>query len=284
MSASTTMRAETAANRRRELRDFLVARRAALSPEAVGLPANIRRRRTPGLRREEVAALAGVGVSWYTWLEQGREIGVSAETLERIASALRLTPTDAAYLYALAGVRSETPQVPRVEDAIVQQAVDAVRVPALVASAWWDIEAYNQLANRIFRFAETSGTFSRNQIWRLFMDPERRAVYVDWELMAEGAVGALRAVSAIVTAKPYVDPLVSALTEGSVEFTRMWNAQHTTPLAALPIRLQLPRIGQMEFTSLRLQFPGGEGRLFITLLPSNRRTREAVGRLKRNPR
>lgn len=266
MTGSTSMSPDTRDNRRRQLRDFLTARRAELSPDAVGLPSGVRRRRTPGLRREEVAALAGVGVSWYTWLEQGREIGVSAETLDRIASALRLTPTDAAYLYALAGVPAEAPPVERVDDAIVQAAVDAVRGPAFVASAWWDIEAYNKPANRIFRFAESSAAFGRNHIWRLFMDPRRRALYVDWELIAQGAVGALRAASATEAGKPHVDPIVSALAQGSVDFTRMWNAQHTTPLTALPIRLKLPRIGQVDFTSLRLHFPGAEGRLFVLLL------------------
>ena len=93
--------------RRQEIRRFLMARRAAIAPDAVGLPGGVRRR-TPGLRREEVASLAGIGVTWYTWFEQGRDIQVSAHSLERIARALRLSASDTEYLFALS-------RVPRVE-------------------------------------------------------------------------------------------------------------------------------------------------------------------------
>src|SRR5438552_17759258 len=108
------------ANRRHQLHEFLVARRAAVSPADAGFGNGVRRRRTPGLRREEVAALAGVGVSWYTWLEQGRGISVSAQTLERIAQALRLTDSDIAHLFALAGVRTDAPRATPVDRRLVQ--------------------------------------------------------------------------------------------------------------------------------------------------------------------
>jgi len=258
----------------------LIARRASISPSAAGVGEGSKRRRTPGLRREEVAALAGVGLSWYTWLEQGRQISVSAQTLDRIAQALSLTPTDTTCLFDLAGVRSEAPAIQRASDATVQAAVDACARPAFVASACWDIEAYNELANRIFRFDAFSGPFSQNHFWRLFMDADRRALYVDWTVVAEASVGHLRTVSATSSSEPRVGALIRALTEHSADFARMWRAQRTTPLSPFIIRLQPPRVERLDFTSLRLQFPGADGRLFVLLLPDNVVTVKALERLQ----
>src|SRR5262249_4429545 len=138
-------------NRRRQVREFLIAKRSAISPRAAGLSTGLGRRRTPGLRREEVATLAGVGLSWYTWLEQGRDISVSERTLGRIASALRLNPMDTACLYLLAGVKTAVPDLPAADGALLQAAVDGFRAgPAIALNAWWDVDAYNELADRIF--------------------------------------------------------------------------------------------------------------------------------------
>ena len=167
--------------RRRLLREFLIAKRAAISPEAAGLPRRARRR-TPGLRREEVAVLASVGVTWYTWLEQGRGIQVSADTLNRIARALRLTASDRAYLFALAEVsHQDLEQREETLDENMQAALDGFQAgPAMITGPFFDVEAFNSVADRIFRFADCDGPFARNHVWRFFMDPVRRSLYAEW--------------------------------------------------------------------------------------------------------
>jgi transcriptional regulator with XRE-family HTH domain len=265
-----------ATRRRRELRDFLIARRAAVSPTSAGLPAGTRRR-TPGLRREELATLASVGVTWYTWLEQGRDIRVSADTLDRIAVALRLTPTDTAYLFSLAGVpRAETiVDGQRIAlDSGVQSVLDAFQAPAFVVGSSWDVEAFNAMADRIYGFTDTSGPFAigpfaRNHMWRFFMDPDRRAVYLDWSELAQIAVGILRTAYARRVGDPYFDSLIRALTEGSREFKKLWNAQQTAPLTPDRVRLSVPKIGELTVMSMRLRFSGGNDSLLMLLPPAD---------------
>jgi transcriptional regulator with XRE-family HTH domain len=269
-----------AANRRPQLREFLIARRAARTPEAAGFRSDGRRRRTPGLRREEVAAIAGVGLSWYTWLEQGREINVSAQMLTRVATALSLTPTDTAYLFALAGVMASEPALERIATDVLQAAVDDCRGPAFVVSACWDVEAHNTPADRVFAFDAVTGVFARNHFWRLFMDSARRAIYVDWEEAARGSVGYLRTVSVTRAGESRADALIAELMEKSKEFARIWQDQSTAALTPMTIPLRLPRIGRIDFTSLRLQFPGLDGRVLVHLLPANEMSVRALQKLR----
>src|SRR6478736_1419574 len=126
---------------RRQLIDFLKGCRARLSPSQVGLP-DTNRRRTPGLRREDVAALAGVSVTWYTWLEQGRDIQVSADVLERVCATLRMSPDEREYLFTLVQHRPAPIKATRI--------LDALGVPAVMMTARWDVIAWNELT-RLFR-------------------------------------------------------------------------------------------------------------------------------------
>src|SRR5690242_3470091 len=137
--------------KRVELAQFLRTRRARVLPVDVGLPGG-GRRRTPGLRREEVAQLADVGVSWYTWLEQGRDIHVSEPLLERLARALRLTPTERAHLFALAqGRPAASPLIaPAGVSEALQRVLDVHPFPALVATMRWDYLAWNTAAVRLY--------------------------------------------------------------------------------------------------------------------------------------
>ena len=130
---------------RRQLIDFLKGCRARLTPTQVGLP-DTNRRRTPGLRREDVAALAGVSVTWYTWLEQGRDIQVSADVLERISSTLRMSPDEREYLFALVQHRPAPPTSARVEGVspATTRMLDSLAVPAIVLTARWDVIGWNQ--------------------------------------------------------------------------------------------------------------------------------------------
>jgi transcriptional regulator with XRE-family HTH domain len=277
------VKATAATARRNELREFLVARRAAVTPQSAGLSAGIRRR-TPGLRREEVAALAGVGVTWYTWLEQGRDIRVSPQTLTRIADALRLSPTDTSYLFSLAGLPHER-VANRDGDNVhvahaLQAAVDAFRAPAFVVSYRWDVLAFNLLADRIYRFADYSGPFALNHIWRLFMDPVRRAIYPDWEMFAAFSVGIVRMAYSNYRADAGFNDLLRALSESSPDFKRLWDAQQTQLLSHRPVQLLAPGFGELHVTSLRFH-SFGDDRTLILLPPADVATERLFARMSR---
>jgi transcriptional regulator with XRE-family HTH domain len=245
------------------------------------------RRRTPGLRREEVATIAGVGVTWYTWLEQGRDIRVSAGTLERIATALRLTPTDITYLFSLAGVpRLETPHHGGhvALDAAAQCVLDAFRAPAFIVGPCWDVHAFNHLADCIYLFHECSGDFWRNHMWRFFMDPMRRALYLDWSVFAVNAAGVLRTAYSRRVGDPYFDRLVRALIDGSTEFKELWNSQHTAPLTSERVRLLVRGLGELHVISTRLQFSGSDDHLLILLPPADEQSAGMMERIARDRR
>lgn len=262
--------------RRQEIRRFLMARRAAITPDAVGLPGGVRRR-TPGLRREEVASLAGIGVTWYTWFEQGRDIQVSAQVLDRVARALRLSASDTDYLFSLSGMhRAESSGVSNVE-AYIQHTLDGFNSgPAMFFSAYFDVLAYNRLAERVFGPMEGAGPFARNHIWRMFMDPKRRALYVDVEVLDEVAVRWTRSVHGKMPDNVYFNSLVRALCEGSPMFKRLWDAQLTSPpLDTLNMGLKLPRHGALYFTSVRFRALNSQDML-VMLVPAEEKAAKAM--------
>jgi transcriptional regulator with XRE-family HTH domain len=153
------------------------------------------RRRAPGLRRQELAQISGIGVSWYTSLEQGRDIQVSKELLQRLVSALRLSPHDAAYLSSLADhpvleIREPSGELLKV----LQIALDGFTAgPAFVTDEAFDVIAFNQLGNFIYGFDNYDGPHAANIAWRLFIDPYRRGIFVAWREWAAQCVGLLRA-------------------------------------------------------------------------------------------
>jgi transcriptional regulator with XRE-family HTH domain len=267
--------------RRRELRDFLMAHRGSISPVSVGLPAG-GRRRTAGLRREELATVAGVSATWYTWLEQGRDIKVSADTLGRIAVALRLTPTDTAYLFSLALVaqpKSPVPERPTGWQQSFQPLLDAFRGPAFIVAPCFDVEAFNRVADRIYRFREHADPLGRNHVWRFFMDPRRGALYADWKAVAEDAVGILRAAYARSVGDPRFEEILRSLMVGSEEFRTLWAEQRTRPLTPEPIRLLVPHFGEVVLSSTRLSVPGRDDYLIILLPPADRASAAVMDRL-----
>ena len=209
--------------RRRELADFLRTRRARLRPEAMGL-ANGARRRTPGLRREEIAQLAGVGVTWYTWLEQARPIRVSAQVLESLARTLGLSAEERTHLFDLAHGEGE-PIIP--PDEVVNLAIRRVLdqqnpSPAYVLGRRWDLLAWNAAATRVFtNFAGLPEGF-QNIVWYMFADPSLRRMLVDWERQAQRQLAQFRASSARHTGDPSFTRLVEALRAQSPEFRHWW--------------------------------------------------------------
>jgi transcriptional regulator with XRE-family HTH domain len=202
-------------SRRSELADFLRKRREALKPEDVGLP-NGGRRRTPGLRREEVAALAGVGTTWYTWLEQGRDVRASQQVLESLAEALRMNAAEHSHLMLLGRGDEITPVQPRSEtlEPTIQRLVENLGPsPACIIGRRWDYLAWNRAFSVVFCNPMKYPEGRRNQLWSMFMDPVRRARSTDWETGARAALARFRADNARHLGDPDFEELIEDLRE-----------------------------------------------------------------------
>ena len=245
---------------RTELKAFLRARRAALAPEVVGLPRG-GRRLTPGLRREEVAALAEVGLTWYTWLEQGRAINVSAAALARIAQALRLDATDEAYLFALAGLaRAEPVRNHVLLPPTVQGVLDLYQAPAFVLDPVFDVLACNALAERLYRFGECRGRFAANHLWNAFMNPARRRLYEPcFEPGLLNLLGIFRVNQAAHPDDPRFETLIEALAAASPEFLALWQRHYTAPLTAWSGHFRHPEFGEVRLHSNRFPLRDADG-------------------------
>jgi transcriptional regulator with XRE-family HTH domain len=212
------------AQRRAELARFLRSRRARLSPAQAGLPVG-GRRRTPGLRREELAELAGVGVSWYTWLEQGRDITVSAQVLNSLAHALQLDATEYTHLFILARGEVPAPPIPATDsvEPAVRQILDALEAyPAYVANARWDAVAWNEAACRVFANFAALPARERNLLRFIFTHPAARQRYVDWEGTARRNLALFRASTSRYVGEAWLTDLIAELREASPEFAAWW--------------------------------------------------------------
>ncbi|MFI0466607.1 helix-turn-helix transcriptional regulator [Saccharopolyspora sp. 5N102] len=246
-------RLPAAARRRRstEMREFLRSRRARLTPEDVGMPAG-RGRRTPGLRREEVAVLAGVGASWYTWLEQGREINVSAEVLDAIARVLRLDTAERGHLYLLAGLNP--PQAPPVDREVapeLRRVIDGwLPRPAYVIDRHWNLVAVNRAAEEVFGY----GQIDHNCLVSFFTNAHYRAAICHWEDAARQIVGQFRADAARYPDDPEFGRLAEDMCAVSAAFADIW-AEHGIGSATQGIKVvDHPAVGELvfEYSSLPL--------------------------------
>jgi transcriptional regulator with XRE-family HTH domain len=202
---------------------YLKDRRAKLDPAALGFASG--RRRTPGLRREEVAQRANISPTWYTWLEQGRGGAPSADVLDRIARALMLTDVEREHLFLLALGRPPEAQY-RARDGVtprLQRVLDALDpTPAIIRSAIWDVVAWNRAATIMLMDYGSLPPQQRNILRFMFLDPRARAAQYDWESVARFVVGAFRVDSERAGAATEVEPLVNDLSRLSPEFRAMW--------------------------------------------------------------
>ncbi|MGW4737622.1 helix-turn-helix transcriptional regulator [Nocardia xishanensis] len=241
---------ESAQHPREELRHFLRTRRARLGPSDVGMPVT-GRRRTPGLRREEVAVLAGVGVSWYTWLEQGRDITVSTEVLDSIADVLRLSGPERAHLYLLAGLNPPPAlDVSGVEvTPEVRQLLDAWgRRPAVVRDRYWNVLAYNDMARAVFGYDGTG----HNCLITYFTSPRYLAMDERWAAAAPAVVAAYRADAALFPGDPEFRRVVADLASASAEFAELWERHEVgVPVQAVNA-LRHPEAGDLFFDATTL--------------------------------
>jgi hypothetical protein len=209
-----------------DLAEFLRRRRAAVDPADVGLPTGPRRRQ-PGLRREEVALLAGISVTWYTWLEQGRPINASRSVLDALARTLLLDDAEHAHLLALAaptgdradaGLDGDEPP----PDALVR-ALDALEPnPAYLLGPRWEYVAWNAAQGRLYPQAAELEEQDRNLIWIVFTEPNARRLILGWEAEARFMLSQFRADTTALRTDPGVVALVDRLTSASAEFAEWW--------------------------------------------------------------
>ena len=255
-------------------RSFCVWRRALISPESVGF-AKGGRRRTPGLRREEIAALAHIGHTWYTWLEQGRDIQVSREAIDRIAVAMSLSASDRAYLLSLASQQEQVVEGIREEPMYeVQELLDGfTNGPAMLWNARFDCIAFNRLADLVYEWSDASPPFGRNMTWRTFMDPRRQQLYSKAESLVHNGIGMLRVRYGSRLGHPDFDALVNALLEGSHLFRQLWKEQHTASLAPVTFVLTHPCYGELCVRSIRASFPSIPESTLVFVVAADDRTR-----------
>jgi transcriptional regulator with XRE-family HTH domain len=259
--------------RRQELAAFVRNRRERLSPEQVGLPRS-RRRRTPGLRREEVAQLAGVGVTWYTWLEQAREINPSHQVLEAIARTLRFDAHERTHLFTLAGV-PVTPPADECETLFptARAILDSLEPhPAVLLNARWDVLAYNRVYLSFFGDFERIPSQDRNCIWLAFTDPEFRRVIVDWDEAAARMVGEYRAAMAEHLDDPSWHTLVERLREASPEFADRWNRHDVRQMEGSRKRVRHPELGVLTLDYTNLWLDPSLGARVLTFTPADEHT------------
>ncbi|MBO7746386.1 helix-turn-helix domain-containing protein [Paenibacillus sp. MWE-103] len=246
--------------RLKALSSFLTAQRAKLSPEEAGLTPGTRRR-TPGLRREEVAQLAGVSPTWYTWLEQGRDIKVSASVLEAVASALRLNTDERKYLFALAlespaagaaALRAETARI----GPPLRRILDELQAcPTIVSDRHCHIVGWNEAASHVFMDFERIPEARRNMIALLFERKEFRRLAGNWEHFISGYLAIFRAYYGQYVDDDWYDTFLRDMTETYPDFQPLWEQSRVSAAPEVLVEFRHAKAGKMLFhlTSLQLQ-------------------------------
>lgn len=256
------------ADRRRLLGAFLRSRREALTPARRGEAPPRGRRRTPGLRREEVAERCGISTAWYAWVEQGRDIAVSAAALGRLAGALGLTAAERGYLFELAKQRDPAP--PGAEPDLVQRGVEAlveaVTAPAYVLDRLWTARAWNAAAAH--RLSPWLGGPERSLLGFVFRDPGARRFIVDWDARARRVIAEFRADTARRPDDPATAALVDGLKRDCPDFARLWDDHAVAARDGGARRFLHPRDGVVDCEQMTLIPAAFPDHKLVVLLPA----------------
>ncbi len=243
-------------HRRRELREFLMSRRARVTPAEAGLPDGGGRRRTPGLRREEVAVLAGVGASWYQWLEQGRDISVSPQVLDAVGRVLRLSDAERRHLYLLAGLNPPAPEVePARRDMCdgLRRLIDTwMPYPAHIMDRYYNCVMYNDAAAIVLGMRPDT---TQNCLVDFFTDPLYRARSQSWERNARTVVAQFRAACSASPDDEGFQAVLARLRDGSEDFLRMWEERDIEDAGQIRKELEHPLVGLLCVESTALKVP-----------------------------
>ncbi|WP_079403366.1 helix-turn-helix transcriptional regulator [Streptomyces sp. 3211] len=264
--------------RRHELAEFLRSRRERITPEQVGLVRGPRRR-TPGLRREEVAHLSSVGVTWYTWLEQARDIQVSAQVLDAVARALLLDVSEREHLFSLAGSLDPAPPAdcPSVTPAVRALLDQLGPIPACVQNSRYDTVAYNATYGRLLCDLDRKPPEDRNCMWLAFTDPEWREAVVDLPSTHRIMAARFRAAMAEHLAEPAWTTLLARLEGASAEFRKVW-ARHEVVggQVAKAKYIRNAHVGMLHVEHTNLWLGPRTGPRLVTYVPLDGETRERL--------
>lgn len=236
-------------HRSQELADFLKSRRTRVLPSQVGLPEGTRRR-TPGLRREEVTQLAGIGLTWYTWLEQGRPIKVSATVVESLSRVLLLDEQERQHLYLLAN-QPLPPTMPRYQGAVspvLQNVIDSLTLsPTLILDGRFNIVAWNRVATILFGEFVALNSRERNIVWATFTNKKYKDLFLDWEPYAKNVLARFRAACGQYIDDPWIIRFVDELKRASEEFRIWWLLHEIQNDLGLYRNLHHPIAGNLGF-------------------------------------
>lgn len=259
---------------------FLKDRRGRLDPAAFGLPAL--RRRTPGLRREEVAQRAHISATWYTWLEQGRGGAPSAEALERIAAALMLTEAEREHLFLLGLGRqpdvrygADTSVTPR-----LQRVLDALNpCPAMIKTRSWDVVAWNRAAAVVLTDYGALEREQRNILRQVFLSPRVRNAQTDWDSVSRFVVDSFRADAARCGDDEHLQRLIAELCAASADFARLWAAGDVRRFGEGLKRLQHAQAGELVLEHSAFAVEGRPDLTMLVYSPASEESAARIGRL-----
>ncbi|WP_248928055.1 helix-turn-helix transcriptional regulator [Paenibacillus hamazuiensis] len=276
------MEQTTDAARLEQLGQFLRTRRERLTPEALGFP-NDGRRRTPGLRRSEVAMLAGVSVDWYTWLEQGRNIQVSAQVLDSIAKALQLDGSERKHLYMLAmrQLPADVLQMERTEVSdTLQHVLDRLEYsPAIVTDARWNVVGWNLAACAVVGDYRVMPEQERNMVWRAFTSPYLRQLLRDkWEEHAKTRLAQFRASYGTNVGDPWWEEFIARLSAVSPHFREWWAKHEVIQISEGNKHYFHPEAGELTLEYITFQVSDAPGLQVMINTPIGR-TEEKIKRL-----
>ena len=262
---------DTQAQQRRRLGEFVRSHRSRLKPLDVGLTAGTRRR-TPGLRREEVAQLCGVSATWLTWIEQGRDVSVSPAALGRIASALRLSRAERRYLFDLAGKRDpegDTDAIDPQAPAALGAMIAAIALPAYVLDRRWRAQAWNVRAASLFVgwLDDANQDCERNLLRYIFCHPAARRLIDDWDSRARRVVAEFRADNSRHMDDPQIGALIDELRSQSEVFTRLWDEQAVLAREGGERSFDHPRLGVLRYEQMTFEVASRPDLKLIVLSP-----------------
>jgi transcriptional regulator with XRE-family HTH domain len=256
-------------SKRKELGEFLTAMRQRGTPEEYGFPSGARRR-TQGLRREEVAQLAGISATWYTWIEQGREVNVSAEALERLATALKLSKSERSYLFDMTDRRDPHAHMLEADTApeTLIAMLNNIQIPAYIMGRTWDLLAWNTPASQLFTgwLDNTEPSDSRPNLLRfVFLNSNAKQFVVEWEMRARRLVAEFRADCRSRLEEPELKRLVNELSQASTDFERFWKQHDVLERQGGQRQFNHPAKGLISYSQVTLR-PVEQEQLKLVLL------------------
>lgn len=252
-----------------ELADFLKTRRAKILPSQAGLSPGTRRR-TPGLRREEVAQLAGIGLTWYTWLEQGRPIQVSTPVIESLSRVLLLDKQERIHLYLLANqpLPADIPGYQGTLSPVLQQVLDRlVLCPSLVTDQRWNVIAWNKEASLIFGDFCDMNVRERNIVWAMFTNNYYKQIFIDWDLHAKGLLGRFRATCGQYIEDSWLSQFIDDLKMQSTDFNLWWPLHEIESNREKYKQLNHPTAGILDFEVCNFDVSDNSGLKLIVHTP-----------------